>query len=80
MSITLFLVMPAGSGVIVVKTAVFGILSFFVLMDSIFSGVMFQALACGCDQCLRARRKLEKWKRNVWTAEQRGKMYLFRRP
>lgn len=42
MSITLFLVMPAGSGVIVVKTAVFGILSPLVRVESKSILIWFQ--------------------------------------
>jgi hypothetical protein len=47
MSITLFLVMPAGSGVMVVKTAVLGILSSLVRVKSILFWLMFQEIAGG---------------------------------
>lgn len=80
MSMTLFLVMPVGSGVIVVKTTVFGILSFLVQMDLVVFRLMFRGIACENVQCLRACEKLEKKKELVWTVEQRSKMYLFRRP
>lgn len=80
MSITLFLVIPVGSGVIVVKTTVFGILSFLVQVELVVFGLMFHGIACENIQCLRACEKMEREKEVVWTVEQRKKMYLFRRP
>lgn len=45
MSITLFLVMPVGRGVMVVKTAVFGILSSRVQTEAVLMRLTFQEVA-----------------------------------
>lgn len=74
MSITLFLVIPVGSGVIVVKTTVFGILSFLVLIEFVVFGWMFQGIACEDMQCLRARVRSWRGRRKLfgWQSSEEG--------
>jgi hypothetical protein len=47
--------------------------------ESIFSGLMFQGISCGCEQCLSAREAGEV-EEECLDRKQREQMYLFRRP
>lgn len=78
-SSTLFLVMPVGSGVIVVKPAVFGIVKLLQCFNRLSSNSCFRNLL-PVEGLAELRLSEVEWKRGVWIAKAREKRFLFRRP